>query len=262
MDDPTPLDRAYAAMARDPEADGARLGFYGRLADGEMFVLLAGEARGGALTPRVFDLEGGAVVLIFDLEERLTAFTGGPGAYAALPGRVIAAQLAGQGIGLGINLGAPSEMLLPPDAVDWLAQTIAHAPDETLARPEAFDTPKGLPLALLDALGAKLVRAGGLAQTALLAAVTYEGGRRGHMLAFIGARPGAEAALARAAGEALTFSGVEAGEMDVAFVDPGTPVARAMARVARRFDLPEQVAPQATPAAATGADPARPPRLR
>lgn len=260
----TPLDLAYDAMAAAPDGDDApRLRFYERLADGEMILLLEKEAEGETLAPRVFDLEDGPVVLVFDTEERLGAFTGMPAPYAALPGRVIAALLAGQGIGLGVNLGvAPSSMLLPPFAVDWLAETLAHGPEEAEARPERFEPPRGLPQGLIEGLDAKLARAGGLAAHALLAAVIYEGGRQGHMLAFVDAVEGAQTALARAAAEALTFSGVEAGEMDVAFLDGDTPAVAAMSRVALRFDLPVPVAADPPAPQAPGMDPAKPPVLR
>ena len=156
----TPLDLAYEAMAAAAEGDDApRLRFYERLADGEMVLLLEAEAEGENLTPRVFDLEDGPVVLIFDTEERLGAFTGIAAPYAALPGRVIAQLLAGQGIGLGINLGvAPSSMLLPPFAVDWLAETLAHGPEEAEARPERFDPPKGLPERLVEGLAGQWIQ--------------------------------------------------------------------------------------------------------
>ena len=92
------------------------------------------------------------MVLVFDLEERLASFTGIPAPYAALPGRVIAGLLAGQGIGLGVNLGvAPSSMLLSPEAVDWLAQTLENGPVTLEARPLQFDKPAALPEALLAA---------------------------------------------------------------------------------------------------------------
>lgn len=260
----TPLDAAYEAMIAAADGDDApRLRFYERLADGEMVLLLAEEAQGEKLVPRVFDLEDGPVVLIFDGEDRLGAFTGVPAPYAALPGRVVAQLLAGQGIGLGINLGvAPSSMLLPAFAVDWLAETLDHAPEEAEALPERFDAPTGLPEALIAGLDAKIARAGGLAAHALLAAVTYRGGRRGHMLAFVDAVPEAQAALARAAAEALTFSGVEAGEMDVAFLGAADAAAQAMARVALRFDLPQPVAAEPAAPQAPGMNPDRPPVLR
>ncbi len=257
----TLLDQAFRAMEDEPENDALRLRFYERMAESELFLLLEEEAEDEAVTPEVFALEDGPMVMIFDREDRLAEFVGAPAPYAALPGRVIAQQLAGQGIGIGLNLGvAPSSYVIPADAVDWLAATLGQGPMQTEARPISFHAPGGLPETLLTALDAKLARAQGLAIAALLAGVTYEDGRRGHMLAFIGALPGAETALARAAGEALTFSGIEAGEMDVTFLDAGDAVLGPLGRVALRFDLPLPVA--AEPPAPPGTDPQRPPRLR
>ena len=256
----TLLDAAHAAVSADPENEALRLRFFERLADGEMVILLEREAVGESLEPRVFELEDGPVVLVFDREERLASFTGGIAPYAALPGRVIAGLLKGQGIGLGVNLGvAPSSMLLPPEAMDWLAETLDEAPEAVEALPEEFLQPT-VPEAVVAALDAKLARAGGLAVAALLAGVTYRGGRRGHMLAFLDAAEGAEGALARAMGEALVFSGVEAGELDIAFLRAADPAALTMARVGLRFDLPQPEAPVAP--GAPGLDPARPPKLR
>ena len=251
----TPLDAAHAGMEED---DAARLRFYERLADAELFLLLAREAGDGAAEPRVFALEDGPVALVFDREARLAEFTGAPAAYAALSGRSVAGILRGRGIGLGVNLGvAPSSILIPPAAVDWLAATLDHAPAEALAKAREVRAPGGLPPALLGALDAKMPACAGLARTAYLAGVTYEDGRRSHLLAFVEARPGAEDALARAASEALTFSGLEMGEMDVAFVRPSDPLAARLARVALRLDLPRP--PRTRP---PGSDPAKPPRLR
>lgn len=254
------LDAAHAAVSADPENEALRLQFFERLADGEMVLLLEREAEGEKLEPKVFDLEEGPVVLIFDREERLASFTGGIAPYAALPGRVIAGLLKGQGIGLGVNLGvAPSSMLLPAEAMDWLAETLDEEPQEVEARPEAFVAPT-VPAAVIAGLDAKLARAGGLAEAAVLCGVVYEGGRKGHMLAFLDAAEGAEAALARAMGEALVFSGVEAGELDVTFLRSGDVAALAMVRAGLRFDLPARQTPSAP--VAPGMDPQRPPKLR
>lgn len=259
----TPLDTAYAAMEQDGAADADRLRFYEVLADGEFFLLLEEEAQGADIKPRIFPLDSGPVVLIFDLEERLAEFSGGIAPYAALPGRVIAQVLAGQGVGLGVNLGvAPSQMILPPEALDWLSGMLDAEPEAVEALPESFDAPKGLPKRLITGLEAKLLRARGLALCALLAAVTYRGGRRGHMLAFVDAAPGAEAALARAAGEALAFSGIDAGEIDVTFLQTSDPATLAMARVAHRFDLPRPEAAEPPAPSAPGMNPDRPPKLR
>lgn len=257
----TLLDAAHAAVSADPENETLRLRFFERLADGELVLLLEREAIGERLEPRVFELEDGPVVLVFDREERLASFSGGIAPYAALPGRVIAGLLRGQGIGLGVNLGvAASSMLLPPEALDWLAETLETGPEELEALPGEFVAPL-VPEAVVTALDAKLARAGGLATAAVLAGVVYRDGRRGHLLAFLDAAPGAEAALARAMQEALVFSGVEAGELDVAFLAPDTAAAGAMARVGLRFDLPAPQVRDLAPAA-PGMDPSRPPKLR
>lgn len=257
------LDTAFAAMMAQPEDDAARLRYYARLADGMLYLMLEQEAEAGAVQPVMVEIDDTRVVLAYSTEERLAATTDTPVPYAELPGRVIAAQLAGQGVALGVNLGTgEGEFLVPPEALVWLAQTLENKPQDVSARPVGFDAPRGLPDSLMQALDAKLARAGGLAQTAMLVGVRYEGGRQGHMLAFIGAAPGAEPALTRAASEALTFSGIEAGEMDVTFLASDLPVVERMARVALRFDLPQPASTVPNAPAAPGMDPAKPPKLR
>jgi len=165
--DETALDRAHAAMEAAPDEDAARLRFYERLADSELFLLLTGEPEGDQLAPEMFELADGRFVLAFDREARLAAFVGRKAAYAALSGRVIAAMLAREGIGLGVNLEvAPSSILIPAEAVAWLDRTLGHGPEEVEARMEAFLPPAGLPEVLLGALDTKLATARGLAQAA------------------------------------------------------------------------------------------------
>ena len=259
----TPLDHAHAAMVAAPEDNAARLRFFERLGDAELFLLLEGESDGDSVTPQVFDPGAGPLVLVFDREERLTAFVGAEAPYAALSGRIIAGLLAEQGLGLGLNLDvAPSSFLLDGDGVRWLAQTLQHGPDEVEARLAEVSAPTGLPDNLLTALDTKLATATGLAQIAYLVGTTDTDARRGHLLAFVGAAPGAEGALARAASEALTFSGIEAGAMDVGFFDANDPVTSRLSRVGLRFDLPQPAPARAPDTSAPGSDPDRPPRLR
>ena len=259
----TPLDAAHAAMERDETDEASRMRFFDCLADGEFFLLLEEEPTGADLKPRVFPLDSGPVILIFDLEERMAEFSGGVAPYAALPGRVIAQILAGQGVGLGVNLGvAPSQMILPPEAMDWLAGLLDGAPEEAEDVPERFERPKGLPEALVQALEAKFARVAGLAAFALLMGVVYRGGRRGHMLAIVGAAEAAQAALAHAVREALVFSGLAAGVLDVTFLTGEEEVLVRMLQVAKRFDIPVPVVREASAPIAPGSDPDRPPKLR
>ena len=265
MIETTILDAAHAAMESAPDDPRARLKFYERLADGELFLLLAQEADGDAVTPEIFDVAEGRFVLAFDRSERLTRFAERPAPYVALSGRALASMLAGQGIGLGVNLEvAPSAILIPPEAVLWLAETTAAQPDEVEARIAEVGAPRDLPDALIIALDAKLAAAAGLAEMACLVSVVHQGGGRGHMLGFVGASEAARPALARAVAEALTFSGIEAGALDVGFFAADDPVSARLAARGLRFDLPVAT-PAASPGlvpAAPGSDPAKPPILR
>lgn len=261
MAEMTPLDAAHGAMEAAPEDEAARLRFYERLAASELCLLLTREAEGDRIDPAIFEPEGGACVLAFDSEARLAAFAEGPAPYAAMSGRALAGMLAGQGMGLGLNLGvAHSAILLPAEAMDWLAGMLADAPTEMDARPVEFRVPAGLPESMLRALDERLAGMAGMARAAWLVAVRYEDGGQGHLLGFVGAVPGAEGALARAVSEVLAFSGLEAAALDVGFFEASDPVLARMAGCGLRFDLPE-VEAQAAPSA-PGSDPERPPRLR
>lgn len=259
----TDLDRAQTAMDGGDEAAARQ--YYRVLADATLLLLLDHEPTGERINPKVFDLADGPVVLAFDTDERLAGFGDGPLPYAALPGRLIAQHLGGQGVSLGLNLGtgAPSEVLLPTEALAWLAEMLDVAPDQVQATPEAFYAPRGLPDGLADALTFTLEGAAGLALAALLVQVRYSNGRRGHMLAVIDVVEPAQAPLARALSEALQFSGLEVGELDVTFLKSTDPIVPKIAKAAQVFAVPAPPEPD-EPAARTapGTDATRPPNLR
>ncbi len=261
MTETTPLDLAHAAMEAAPDDASARLRFYATLADIELILMLSAEPEGDApIAPAIYDLDGGRYVLAFDSEDRLAAFAEAPAPYAALPGRVIAQQLAGQGIGIGLNLGvAPSAFLMPADATEWLANTLAQSRPAGTVDAAIEPCAQTLPEALLAALRDKILRLAGHADRALI--LGTGGGR--HLLAFIAARPGAEEALAKAVAEARAFSGIEA-PLDVAFLGPDDRRLPRLETVAEVIPVPPAPKPdlREVPGAAPGMDPDRPPKLR
>ncbi|UWR75186.1 SseB family protein [Phaeobacter inhibens] len=264
MTDATPLDHSHAAMLAAPQDDAARLRFYERLAESELFLLLTKEPEGDTIAPELFETADGTFALVFDREDRLAEFAGRIVPYAALSGRVVVQMLAGQGagatIGLGVNLDvAPSAILIPAEAVAWLHDTLGQTPAEVDAEIEAITAPKGLPEMLITALDTKLATAVGLAQSAYLVGLHYRGGGQGHLLGFVDAKEAAQSALAKAVGEALTFSGVEAGALDVGFFASSDAMAARLAQAGLRFDLPQPAAPSVP--SAPGRDPENPPRL-
>ena len=70
--------------------------------------------------------------------------------------------------------------------------------------------------------------------------------------------------LAKAVSEALVFSGLEEGALDVAFFAGDAPLAARLAAVGLRFDLPEPAAAEEVqvPGAAPGMDKGKPPILK
>lgn len=202
--------------------------FYHIFAETPLTLLLQTEAAGEDLSPMAFDLPTGAMILAFDSEDRLAAWAAsqGQGAlpYAQIPGRVLAGLIAGQsGLDLGLNFGAgsASEMVLPHDAMVWLADMLAVAPQQQAAQITQVLPLGTAPAGVMAALSRGLSGAGGLAEAAVLGRVAYHSGAQAHVLAFFGAAPASEAPLARAVAEALAFSGLEAAALDVIFPPQG-----------------------------------------
>lgn len=253
----TPLDQAHAAMA---QSDAARLTFYERLADAELFLLLEAEPVADKIKPATLTDEGTEFVILFDTAERLAEHAGEVAPQLTLSGRTVVEMLKGQGIGVSLNKGSVSDTLIAPQSIDWLAQTLANRPTEHQAKPVELTAPGTVPDVLLQSLDRKLATARGLAQAAWLTGVTYDDDTKGHLLAFVDAVPDAQDALAQAVAEALTFSGLDAAGLDVTFVATDQPITERLARVGLRFDLPMPSGPRAPEA--PGTNPDKPPRLR
>jgi len=257
MTETTHLDLVHKEMEAGGEAE--RLRFYETLVAIELFLLLEAEAEADEVVPQAFAVEGQTFVLAFDTEDRLAVFAGTEAHYVGLSGRAVTEMLAEEGLGLGLSLEVGSSaMLLPPEGMVWLADMLAGAPQEVEAQPKEFHPPSGLPEALLTALDARLAAVEGLAESAYLVGVTYDTGAKGYLLGIIDPVPGAEAALAQAVSEALTFSELNAAALDVGFFQASDGAVMRMARVGLRFDLPKIVTEGP---GAPGMDPEKPPRL-
>ena len=173
-------------------SDAARLRFFERLADNELFLLLTEEARDENISP------GSCLtwlmvrfVLAFDREEQT-----GASLRAVLPLMPLCPDVfwrrccAGQGIGLGLNLEvAPSSMLIPAEAYGLACGSDPGAMPRKKCnrRLTEFLPPAGLPDILLTALDTKLATAG---RSGLKPHISPEpaptGGGQGHLLGFRG----------------------------------------------------------------------------
>jgi hypothetical protein len=260
----TPLDHAHALMDKEPEADRHRLRFYQHLADSPLFLLLEQEATEAAISPKILAVDGQDYVLGFDTEARLGDFIQQEAAFATVTGRDLAQMLTGKNIGLGLNLSvAPSAILIPPEALDWLLEVLANPGAEVQDRPISFHAPANLSGDFAGALALRLQACSGMLQTAYLVDVAYETGARGLLLGIVGASAGREDMLQSIAAEAVSFTS-EGVVLDVVFLDTGSAIVARLASVGLAIDIPVEDPKEAaanTPAA-PGMDPDKPPRLR
>lgn len=235
------------------KTDTTDLRRYEAFAEALVHVLLTGPATGDQIDPQVIEVDSTAYVLAFSNARALADFAQGEAEHAAMPGRALAEALAGQDIGVAYDMGCDNSLLLSPDVVSWITDATAE-PVTDEARIIEIAPPGGLPEVVVEALARKLGASGALAHEAWLVKATYDGGRSGHLLIFLDPRPMAERPLAGIVSEALSFSGVEAGALDVTFAPSGSAIAERLPRVGLRFDLtPEPEAP--------GSNPDKPPRL-
>lgn len=226
-----------------------------RLADTELFAALTREPDGDDIELRIFPLEGARVALACDAEDRLAGFMGGPVAYAALPGRVLADLLRRDGVGLLVNPGHPSEMLLDAGLLDWLAGALAAAPEAAEARLRLTAPAPVVLAALAGPLSERLADLRGLIAGAALAGVGGEAdGPTSHLLLIAGAPEDRQPAIAKALAETLAFLPEQRGGVDISFSDAALPAS------ALRFDLTEP--PESNAAPDPAAAPKGPPILR
>lgn len=257
----TRLDQAHARMTAAPDDDAARLRFFETLADTALYLLLDADPEGDCIRPKTVQADGVETALAFDREERLADFTGEPAPYAELPGRKLAEMLAGSGLALGLNIGvAPSETLLPPEAMGWLGDMLGGQGAELVSGLAGVSAPAGVDPDLVAALQAKLAGAAGLADQAVLVSARHQDGNETLLLAIVAAKPGTEGALRQAIAEAVGFTAAGA-SLDIGFFPAQDRALAPLLAVGRVFSIPEPPNRQAV-ATAPGMDPANPPRLR
>ncbi|MBP8930480.1 MAG: SseB family protein [Paracoccus sp.] len=249
----TPLDELCPVPFHEAEAP-ARAQVLSRLADTELFAALVAEPAGDTAELRSFDLAEGRFVLACDSEERLAAFTGGPVAYLALPGRVLASALADEGQGLLVNPGQPSQLMLDAATLRWLTAALAARPSmasATNARRLLPPTPEAVAL-LSEPLARRLGDMIGLVGRLTLVQAEWAEGRTGHALMLQGVAPAHEEAVAKAFAELLAFLPQVPGGVDIGFADRDMPAG------ALTLETPEPPPAPEPPKR----DPKAPPRLR
>ena len=179
-------------------------------------------------------------MLVFDREDRLTDFVGQPAPYAALSGRAIAQMLAGQGIGLGLNLDVAPLVDPDPGRGGGLAGRDAGGGPGGGGRAARRD--QGDRVACRKTCWPRWMPSWPRRRDWRGWPIWWRSPmrRRGPGICWPSSTRsrGPRRRWAQAVGEALIFSGIEAGELDVGFFEAGDPMTARLAKVGLRFDLP------------------------
>ncbi|OYX43897.1 MAG: hypothetical protein B7Z02_08055 [Rhodobacterales bacterium 32-67-9] len=232
----TAIDRAYSGMMSGGEAELLR--FYQVLAASDLFILLDVTGEDEVPEPKIIPIEGGQFVLVFDLAERVMELTGYDAPTSRATGRDVFNLMRGRDIGIALNMGeAPSAMLIPGDAIDWICDTLEDAaqvktPAAAPGRFKALLTPHSFPDTLQLALTEKLGAVAELYDRALLLRAEYDDGQSGFLVAFSAVDDGDQGAVTAAVNSALaTYSGRKIA-LDIAFMARDEPMLERIGRVA------------------------------
>jgi len=109
-------------------------------------------------------------------------------------------------------------------------------------------------------LARKLDGLADLAEAAFLVEAGYTDGIRNRLLVIVGAEEQAAPAIAVAISEAVAFSGLEQGALDVTFAEAGSRIADQAEAVGHALELTSRAAVMGGPSA-PGMNPDKPPRL-
>jgi hypothetical protein len=218
----TALDDLAPVPFHDADAP-QRARMLSRLADTELSVALVKEPLHDQVELKLFDLDGARMALACDSEDRLADFFGHVVAYAAPPGRVLAALLKADGSGLLVNPGAPSEMMLDASMLDWLTDALESTPEQDEARMRLVTPRTSVVDDLAPALADRLADMRGLIAGAALVGVAGEDGPSSHLLLISGAPVDRQPAIAKALSEALAFLPPQSGGVDISFAEAVAP---------------------------------------
>ena len=231
-----------------------RVAFFENFSSTEYHLALNREPTGDHLSPQIFETSEGKFALAFDSEEALSDFAG-EGAYATLPGRVLAAILSKSGLGLCLNPEHDPNLLVPDD-FKWLIEVLARPPMP--ANPSLYDIQPATNISenLFQAFQRRIKKAPGLAEHAILARADGA-----PVIAVVGAAEKTQDALAGTLQEALTFSDVSE-EWSIAFIAKGSEFEGRLREFGTVIAFPPAETQSSDTRPAPGSDPENPPILR
>ncbi len=131
----TELDQALAKYIQD---DNEQAQYYDLVLNTNFYIpTIDEEAKAGktevsendSITPIILESEGKSYMMLFDSEERLTAWAKESVSYVVFPGHVIAA-MSTPALHWAVNVGTEHSKEFVPDEIDWLKEIVQKCNEE------------------------------------------------------------------------------------------------------------------------------------
>ena len=180
------IDELYSYFHTEPNNIEKKLEFYQRILGNEFLIILESSDFEGDLTPRTFDTQEGKFLLCYESNEKITNFIIQEVAHVLLSFKKTIALIKNKKIGIALNIGDNSGVLLGLEAVEWLWKVILSNPSEELSSiPTEFKFPNFVDESLLSNLKVALETMSGMAKRVVLAQAQYKDLSESFFLGFI-----------------------------------------------------------------------------
>ena len=169
------IDELYSCVHNEPNNTERKLEFYRRIFGNDFLVVLQNSDFDDDFRPKIFDTQEGKFLLCFENNQKLTNFITQETAHVLLSFKEIIELIKNKKIGIALNIGNHSGILLDLKAVDWIEQVISAGQVEELRSvPIEFEFPTLGNEFLLSNLKIVLETMSGMTKKAILAQAHYK----------------------------------------------------------------------------------------
>ena len=251
----TPLASILAKISNNDIAEN-RLILFRRFLETELFILIDDPEDP---RPKVMQIEGGAIMLAFDCEEKLIDFAGDNSFFISMSGRRMIAQ--NVSIGIALNLSDNGEgYILTNEVIEWLMKNTQSDKEIIQRKTNEIASPSIVTERFVGFLDEALAASFGMADYAVLVKDLTKSGSKNLLLIFVGSSEHYQFALTQQVSEAFSLSGIQDLILDITFCKSDDELVTKALTVGLRFDLPELEKP--IQPKSPGTDPDNPPLLR
>jgi len=233
------IDDLHSAMEQNPSSGESRLDFYLSMVSHDFLIVLEDDNFSNELKPRVFELEQGNFVLCFDDHEKLSTFFNKEITYVIISFKTIIDFLREKKVGIAINLGKPSGVLLDLAAIKWMDQILFDTEEQELtAMPIKIEFPHLIDEKFLLNLKRIIPKIAGFVTKIVLAKAYYGSLNSSYILAFINSPKLFRAEIKDKVSDTIKLNSVNDLAVDITFLDSSTKLANELCLHGMEIEIP------------------------